>query len=82
MPTEAHPYLYVGCNPINYTDPTGLLTAAETCGVAATLLSTTAGLTAAAAVSAGLITVTAGVAAPAVIGTAAGLGATFGPGCR
>jgi hypothetical protein len=21
-PTEAHPYLYVGCNPINYTDPT------------------------------------------------------------
>jgi RHS repeat-associated protein len=24
MPTEAHPYLYVGCNPTNYTDPSGL----------------------------------------------------------
>jgi RHS repeat-associated protein len=24
MPTEAHPYLYAGCNPTNYTDPTGL----------------------------------------------------------
>jgi RHS repeat-associated protein len=24
MPTEAHPYLYVGCNPTNRTDPTGL----------------------------------------------------------
>jgi hypothetical protein len=34
MPTEAHPYLYVGCNPTNYTDPTGL----EARCVAVTLL--------------------------------------------
>jgi RHS repeat-associated protein len=30
MPTEAPPYLYVGCNPINYTDPTGLLSTSVT----------------------------------------------------
>jgi RHS repeat-associated protein len=24
QPTEAHPYAYVGCNPTNYTDPSGL----------------------------------------------------------
>lgn len=25
QPAEAHPYNYVGCNPVNYTDPTGML---------------------------------------------------------
>jgi RHS repeat-associated protein len=31
QPPEAHPYLYVRANPINYVDPTGELSVAQEC---------------------------------------------------
>jgi hypothetical protein len=38
MPTEGHPYLYTGCNPINLTDSSGLASR-DACFAGATSLS-------------------------------------------